>query len=157
MIEPVLAISRLHGHNSRMHQHADSSGVVSSQPELYLATGHAAAAIVANPPAYGHTHCAEALNVPLHIIFTMPWTPTKARAVATRRCQQLPLGGQPSQRGRHVAAGSLCLCMWPSLRPSLQRQQLHSSVHHSYMCMPHALLAGISTTLCAHLNQHEAQ
>eukprot|EP00955_Chlamydomonas_euryale_P041177 351927-Chlamydomonas_euryale.AAC.2 len=34
-------------------------------------------AIVANPPAYGHTHCAEKLNVPLHIIFTMPWTPTK--------------------------------------------------------------------------------
>jgi hypothetical protein len=36
-------------------------------------------AIVANPPSYGHTHCAEALNVPLHIVFTMPWTPTKAR------------------------------------------------------------------------------
>ncbi|KAJ9527973.1 hypothetical protein QJQ45_005588 [Haematococcus lacustris] len=35
-------------------------------------------AIVANPPAYGHTHCAERLNVPLHIVFTMPWTPTKA-------------------------------------------------------------------------------
>jgi sterol 3beta-glucosyltransferase len=34
-------------------------------------------AIVANPPAYGHMHCAEALNVPLHIVFTMPWTPTK--------------------------------------------------------------------------------
>eukprot|EP00955_Chlamydomonas_euryale_P062123 358293-Chlamydomonas_euryale.AAC.1 len=34
-------------------------------------------AIVANPPAYGHTHCAEKLNVPLHICFTMPWTPTK--------------------------------------------------------------------------------
>mmetsp|Transcript_39814 Transcript_39814/g.88504 ORF Transcript_39814/g.88504 Transcript_39814/m.88504 type:complete len:1166 (+) Transcript_39814:378-3875(+) len=36
-----------------------------------------AEAIVANPPAYGHSHCAEKLNVPLHIIFTMPWTPTK--------------------------------------------------------------------------------
>lgn len=33
-------------------------------------------AIIANPPAYGHTHVAEALNIPLHIIFTMPWTPT---------------------------------------------------------------------------------
>ncbi|KAB2019007.1 hypothetical protein ES319_D08G269900v1 [Gossypium barbadense] len=33
-------------------------------------------AIIANPPAYGHTHVAEALNVPLHIFFTMPWTPT---------------------------------------------------------------------------------
>ncbi|XP_020680991.1 sterol 3-beta-glucosyltransferase UGT80A2-like isoform X2 [Dendrobium catenatum] len=33
-------------------------------------------AIIANPPAYGHTHVAEALNVPIHIFFTMPWTPT---------------------------------------------------------------------------------
>nr|GMC91263.1 sterol 3-beta-glucosyltransferase UGT80A2-like [Ipomoea batatas] len=31
-------------------------------------------AIIANPPAYGHTHVAEALDVPLHIFFTMPWT-----------------------------------------------------------------------------------
>ncbi|CAI0559602.1 unnamed protein product [Linum tenue] len=35
-----------------------------------------AEAIIANPPAYGHTHIAEALKVPLHVIFTMPWTPT---------------------------------------------------------------------------------
>ncbi|XP_059631590.1 sterol 3-beta-glucosyltransferase UGT80B1 [Cornus florida] len=33
-------------------------------------------AIIANPPAYGHAHVAEALGVPLHIFFTMPWTPT---------------------------------------------------------------------------------
>ncbi|KAH9288833.1 hypothetical protein KI387_032950, partial [Taxus chinensis] len=35
-----------------------------------------AEAILANPPAYGHVHVAEALKVPLHIFFTMPWTPT---------------------------------------------------------------------------------
>jgi UDP:flavonoid glycosyltransferase YjiC (YdhE family) len=34
--------------------------------------------IVANPPSYGHIHCAEALNVPLHMVFTMPWTATSA-------------------------------------------------------------------------------
>ncbi|XP_068323498.1 sterol 3-beta-glucosyltransferase UGT80A2-like [Pyrus communis] len=33
-------------------------------------------AIIANPPAYGHTHVAEALKVPIHVFFTMPWTPT---------------------------------------------------------------------------------
>uniref|UniRef100_I1QA62 sterol 3beta-glucosyltransferase n=3 Tax=Oryza glaberrima TaxID=4538 RepID=I1QA62_ORYGL len=33
-------------------------------------------AIIANPAAYGHVHVAEALKVPIHIIFTMPWTPT---------------------------------------------------------------------------------
>uniref|UniRef100_A0A2C9VF44 Uncharacterized protein n=1 Tax=Manihot esculenta TaxID=3983 RepID=A0A2C9VF44_MANES len=33
-------------------------------------------AIIANPPAYGHTHVAEKLKIPIHIFFTMPWTPT---------------------------------------------------------------------------------
>ncbi|KAL9248246.1 hypothetical protein vseg_021590 [Gypsophila vaccaria] len=35
-----------------------------------------AEAIIANPPAYGHTHVAEALKIPIQIFFTMPWTPT---------------------------------------------------------------------------------
>eukprot|EP01025_Chloroclados_australasicus_P044544 TRINITY_DN4838_c0_g1_i2.p1 TRINITY_DN4838_c0_g1~~TRINITY_DN4838_c0_g1_i2.p1 ORF type:complete len:683 (-),score=66.03 TRINITY_DN4838_c0_g1_i2:183-1982(-) len=34
-------------------------------------------AIIANPPAQGHIHCAEALGIPVHLMFTMPWTPTK--------------------------------------------------------------------------------
>ncbi|XLR57570.1 sterol 3-beta-glucosyltransferase UGT80A2 isoform X1 [Arachis hypogaea] len=33
-------------------------------------------AIIANPPAYWHTHVTKFLKVPLHIFFTMPWTPT---------------------------------------------------------------------------------
>jgi len=33
-------------------------------------------AIISNPPTYGHIHCAEALDIPLHLFFTMPWTPT---------------------------------------------------------------------------------
>lgn len=35
-------------------------------------------AIVANPPSFAHIHCAQALGVPLHLMFTMPWTPTRA-------------------------------------------------------------------------------
>ena len=35
-----------------------------------------AEAVIANPVAYGHEHCAEALKVPLHMVFTMPWSPT---------------------------------------------------------------------------------
>lgn len=45
-------------------------------PDLDSGVPFKADAIVANPPAYGHTHVAEALKVPLHIFFTMPWTPT---------------------------------------------------------------------------------
>ncbi|KAL2886654.1 Sterol 3-beta-glucosyltransferase UGT80A2 [Ceratocystis lukuohia] len=35
-------------------------------------------AIIANPPSYAHVHCAEALNIPLHIVFTFPYSPTQA-------------------------------------------------------------------------------
>ena len=37
-----------------------------------------AEAIIANPPSYGHIHCAQKLRIPLHIMFTMPWTATGA-------------------------------------------------------------------------------
>ncbi|KIV91998.1 hypothetical protein PV10_06480 [Exophiala mesophila] len=34
-------------------------------------------AIIANPPSFAHIHCAEKLGIPLYIVFTMPWSPTK--------------------------------------------------------------------------------
>jgi len=37
-------------------------------------------AIIANPPAFAHVHCAQALGVPLHLVFTMPWSCTRAFA-----------------------------------------------------------------------------
>jgi UDP:flavonoid glycosyltransferase YjiC (YdhE family) len=37
-----------------------------------------AEAIIANPPSMGHVHCAQALSIPLHIMFTMPWSSTRA-------------------------------------------------------------------------------
>lgn len=35
-------------------------------------------AIIANPPCFAHIHCAEALGIPLHLMFTFPYTPTQA-------------------------------------------------------------------------------
>lgn len=34
-------------------------------------------AIIANPPSFAHVHCAQALGIPLHLMFTMPWSSTK--------------------------------------------------------------------------------
>ncbi|KAJ3086422.1 hypothetical protein HK102_013167, partial [Quaeritorhiza haematococci] len=34
-------------------------------------------AIISNPPTFAHIHVAERLGIPLHIFFTMPWSPTK--------------------------------------------------------------------------------
>lgn len=33
-------------------------------------------AIISNPPAFAHVHCAEALGIPLLLTFTMPWCAT---------------------------------------------------------------------------------
>lgn len=35
-------------------------------------------AIIANPPSFAHIHCAECLGIPLHLMFTFPYTPTLA-------------------------------------------------------------------------------
>lgn len=45
-----------------------------TEPDLDTGTPFRAQAIIANPPALGHLHIAEALGVPLHIFFTFPWT-----------------------------------------------------------------------------------
>lgn len=35
-------------------------------------------AIIANPPSFAHIHVAEKMGIPLHMVFTMPWSPTRA-------------------------------------------------------------------------------
>jgi len=49
-----------------------------SDPARPAASPYLANAVIANPPSLGHIHVAEALGVPLHIMFTMPWSPTGA-------------------------------------------------------------------------------
>ncbi|KAL9585735.1 MAG: hypothetical protein Q9212_001354 [Teloschistes hypoglaucus] len=34
-------------------------------------------AIIANPPSFAHVHCAERLGIPLHLVFTFPYSPTQ--------------------------------------------------------------------------------
>lgn len=41
-------------------------------------TPFVANAIIANPPSFAHIHCAQALGIPLHLMFTMPWSTTRA-------------------------------------------------------------------------------
>ncbi|KAF1851449.1 glycosyltransferase family 1 protein [Cucurbitaria berberidis CBS 394.84] len=51
-------------------------GIEDQLPEQ-LRKPFVADAIIANPPSFGHIHCAEKLGIPLHIMFTMPWSPTQ--------------------------------------------------------------------------------
>ncbi|BCR87280.1 putative UDP-glucose,sterol transferase [Aspergillus chevalieri] len=43
----------------------------------YRSRPFVADAIIANPPSYAHISCAEKMGVPLHLMFTMPWSPTQ--------------------------------------------------------------------------------
>ncbi|OBT54011.1 hypothetical protein VE04_04593 [Pseudogymnoascus sp. 24MN13] len=48
------------------------------EPDQDSGNPFVADAIIANPPSFAHVHCAEALGIPVHIMFTMPWTATEA-------------------------------------------------------------------------------
>ena len=48
------------------------------EPDPVTARPFVAEAIIANPPSFAHIHCAQALGVPLHLMFTMPWSSTSA-------------------------------------------------------------------------------
>ncbi|KAJ5285264.1 hypothetical protein N7524_000570 [Penicillium chrysogenum] len=54
-------------------------GCWSSCIEPDMVTNHpfVADAIIANPPSFAHVHCAQALSIPVHLMFTMPWSATR--------------------------------------------------------------------------------
>ncbi|EOD46266.1 putative glycosyltransferase family 1 protein [Neofusicoccum parvum UCRNP2] len=52
---------------------ASVSSSASQPPPPFVAD-----AIIANPPSFAHVHVAEKLGIPLHVMFTMPWSPTQA-------------------------------------------------------------------------------
>ncbi|KAM0226576.1 hypothetical protein ACHAQD_000500 [Fusarium lateritium] len=47
-------------------------------PDPSTGTPFVADAIIANPPSFAHIHCAQALGIPVHLMFTMPWSSTRA-------------------------------------------------------------------------------
>lgn len=47
-------------------------------PDMMSHEPFVADAIIANPPSFAHVHCAQALGIPIHMMFTMPWTCTRA-------------------------------------------------------------------------------
>ena len=47
-----------------------------TEPDPNGSSPFTAHAIISNPVTYGHVHCAEALGIPLHIMFPQPWSPT---------------------------------------------------------------------------------
>ena len=50
----------------------------SNHPDDVMDKPFVADCIIANPPSFAHAHVAEKLGIPLHIMFTMPYSPTQA-------------------------------------------------------------------------------
>ncbi|KAL0934371.1 UDP-glucose,sterol transferase [Colletotrichum truncatum] len=48
------------------------------RPDTVTGEPFVADAIISNPPSFAHVHCAQALGIPVHLMFTMPWTSTTA-------------------------------------------------------------------------------
>lgn len=48
------------------------------EPDAKTHVPFVAQAIIANPVSFAHIHCAQLLSIPLHLMFTMPWTSTRA-------------------------------------------------------------------------------
>ncbi|RKK60349.1 Sterol 3-beta-glucosyltransferase UGT80B1 [Fusarium oxysporum] len=48
------------------------------RPDPLTGLPFVADAIIANPPSFAHIHCAQALGIPVHLMFTMPWSNTRA-------------------------------------------------------------------------------
>ncbi|KAH0361449.1 sterol glucosyltransferase, partial [Aureobasidium melanogenum] len=65
-------------------------------PDQFSGQPFVADAIIANPPSFAHVHCAQALGIPVHLVFTMPWTST--------RSFPHPLANLTNVDGSHAAA-----------------------------------------------------
>ncbi|TVY24035.1 Sterol 3-beta-glucosyltransferase [Lachnellula hyalina] len=48
------------------------------EKRIVKGTPFVADVIVANPPSFAHVHCGQKLGVPVHLMFTMPWSATQA-------------------------------------------------------------------------------
>ncbi|XP_047341003.1 sterol 3-beta-glucosyltransferase UGT80B1 [Impatiens glandulifera] len=119
-----------------------------TEPDVETGEPFRAQAIIANPPAYGHLHVAEALDVPLHIFFTMPWTPTNEFSH--------PLARVPQSAGYWLSYIIVDLLIWWGIRGLIndfRRKKLklspiayfslyHGSLTHlptAYMWSPHVV------------------
>ncbi|XP_050367099.1 sterol 3-beta-glucosyltransferase UGT80A2 [Argentina anserina] len=116
------------------------------EPDVDSGIPFKADAIIANPPAYGHTHVAEALKIPVHIFFTMPWTSTSEFPHPLSRVKQ--------QTGYRLSYQIVDSLIWLGIRDMINdvrkkrlklrpvtylsgSQGSESDVPHGYIWSPH--------------------
>ncbi|KAI5654481.1 hypothetical protein M9H77_31668 [Catharanthus roseus] len=136
------------GQRKQLKAIIDSLLPACTEPDIETGEPFRAQAIIANPPAYGHAHVAEALGVPLHIFFTMPWTPTYEFPH--------PLARVPQSAGYWLSYLIVDLLVWWGIRgyindfrkkklklpPIAYFSMYHGSISHlptGYMWSPHVV------------------
>lgn len=74
--------------------------------------------IIANPPSFAHIHCAQKLGVPLHIMFTMPYSPTQAFSHPLANIQS---SNADPQLTNYISYAMIELLSWQALGDIINR------------------------------------
>jgi UDP:flavonoid glycosyltransferase YjiC (YdhE family) len=85
---------------------------------ISAATSFVADCIIANPPSFAHIHCAEKLGIPLHIMFTMPYSPTQAFAHPLANIQS---SNADPQLTNYISYAMIELLAWQGLGDIINR------------------------------------
>ncbi|CAF4849613.1 unnamed protein product [Rotaria sp. Silwood1] len=107
-----------------------------------------AEAIIANPPSYGHIHCAQKLQIPLHIMFTMPWSPTSAFPHPFCNVNN-DIG--PIDRLNRLSYGVVEMLTWSGLRDLInefREETLQLSYLHTHEAVHAMILEHVPHTYC---------
>lgn len=80
-------------------------------------------AIISNPVTYGHVHCAEALGVPLHLMFPQPWVPTKA---FPHPLSGMKYGGTSWSAANYLSYQTVDGVMWQSFLPYINNFRVNT-------------------------------
>ncbi|KAJ5808078.1 Sterol 3-beta-glucosyltransferase, partial [Penicillium riverlandense] len=78
-------------------------------------------AIIANPPSFAHIHCAQALGIPVHLMFTMPWTTTRAFPHPLANLHSTSMSPTDAKTANWVSYGVVEWLTWQGLGDVINR------------------------------------
>ncbi|KAL5003687.1 UDP-Glycosyltransferase/glycogen phosphorylase [Aspergillus recurvatus] len=117
------------------------------EPDVATQAPFVADAIIANPPSFAHIHCAQALSIPVHLIFTMPWTSTKAFPHPLTN-----LNGGPADQGplNYISYGVVNWLTWQGVGDVINQRRRELDLNEVAMFEgPHlAEILGVPVTYC---------
>lgn len=98
----------------------DGMGLCATKDDLSepAARPFVADCIIANPPSFAHIHCAEKLGIPLHIMFTMPYSPTQAFPHPLANIQS---SNADPQLTNYISYAMIEVLMWQGLGEIINR------------------------------------